>query len=117
MAEYGLCLFRLRGRQPADVELMDSAFRKQFSRGSTPVSDAVASSSPEQIRATFNTVHQRALEELATYRDADLGDSIDQPYAVEATKLGALYFCAAHEMLHAGQIGLLRRMLGKQPVR
>jgi len=39
------------------------------------------------------------------------------PYAVHANKLGGLIFCSHHEMLHAGQIGLLRRLLGKQPLR
>src|SRR5688500_12269674 len=36
MAEYGLCLFRQRGRQPIDLELMSSGFRKLFSRGTVP---------------------------------------------------------------------------------
>ena len=33
MAQYGLCLFRIRGRQPEDNELMSSAFRKKYSKG------------------------------------------------------------------------------------
>ena len=32
------------------------------------------------------------------------------------TKLRALLWCARHEMLHAGQIGLLRRHLGYPPM-
>ena len=40
MAEYGLCLFRQRGRQQVDLELMTSSFRKLFSRGTTPDADA-----------------------------------------------------------------------------
>jgi len=40
MAEYGLCLFRQRGRQEIDSDLMSSSFRKLFSRGSVPVADA-----------------------------------------------------------------------------
>jgi hypothetical protein len=32
-------------------------------------------------------------------------------------KLGALLMASHHEFLHAGQIGLLRRLLGKVPVR
>jgi hypothetical protein len=36
MAQYGLCLFRLRGRQEIDADLMTSSFRKQFSRGRRP---------------------------------------------------------------------------------
>jgi hypothetical protein len=36
---------------------------------------------------------------------------------VTPTRLGALLFSSHHEMLHAGQIGVLRRLLGKAPVR
>ena len=32
MAQYGLCLFRIRGRQEIDTELMSSSFRKLFSK-------------------------------------------------------------------------------------
>ena len=39
MAQYGLCLFRQRGRQPGDTELMSGRFRKQFSKGTTPDPD------------------------------------------------------------------------------
>ena len=50
-------------------------------------------------------------------RADSLSESIDKPYAVYPNKLGALVFCSHHEMLHAGQIGLLRRLLGKTPIR
>src|SRR5262245_43048942 len=40
MAEYGLCLFRQRGRQPIDADLMSSSFRKLFSRGTVPDPEA-----------------------------------------------------------------------------
>ena len=32
------------------------------------------------------------------------------------TKLDSLFWCAHHEMLHAGQIGLVRRLLGQAPL-
>lgn len=117
MAEYGLCLFRLRGRRTDDVKLMSSRFRKTFSRGSVPDPDPGRNPSPTEIREVFDRVHSQVLVELPTYSDSDLQETIDEPYAVFNTKLGALYFCSAHEMLHAGQIGLVRRMLGQTPVR
>lgn len=117
MAEYGLCLFRVRGRKPEDLDLMPGRFRKQFSRGSSPPADAAAGPSPVQIREVFQRIHTQAMCELAEYREQDLQDKIDEPYAVFDTKLGALFFCAHHEMLHAGQIGLLRRLIGKPPLR
>jgi hypothetical protein len=117
VAQYGLCLFRIRGRLPLDSDLMSSTFRKKFSKGTTPDPAPQSNPPPSEIRAVFDQVHQQAKAELAGLTDRDLADAIDMPYAVEATKLGGLYFCALHEMLHAGQIGALRRLLGKEPVR
>ena len=117
MAEYGLCLFRQRGRAEIDTELMTSKFRKQFSRGTTPEVDASLYPSIAEIRATFDKVHAQALLELPTFTPESLAVEIDMPYAATNTRLGALLFCSHHEMIHAGQIGLLRRLLGRAPVR
>jgi hypothetical protein len=117
MAEYGLCLFRQRGRQEIDRELMPSDFRKAFSRGSKPEKDPAKLLSPTDIRATFDRIHDQVLKEAPSFTADNLKESVEAPFAVEATKLGSLYFCSHHEMLHAGQIGLLRRLLGKEPVR
>jgi hypothetical protein len=117
MAEYGLCLFRQRGRQPIDLELMSSSFRKLFSRGSVPEAGPEKYPSAEEIRATFDRVHAQVLAEAPSFSADQLREAVDMPYAVEATKLGALLFCSHHEMLHAGQIGLVRRLLGSQPIR
>jgi len=117
MAEYGLCLFRQRGRAETDLELMPSLFRKQFSRGTKPNPDAAANPSPAELRAILYRVHQQVLAELPTFPDQQLDEPVDMPYAAYPTKFGALLFCAHHEMLHAGQLGLLRRLLGKDPIR
>ena len=117
MAEYGLCLFRQRGRQPNDSELMNSRFRKLVSRGSQPATQTDSSPTPQEIRSTLDQVHQQTLTEIAGFSDEQLGEKIELPYTAYDTKLGALLFCSHHEMLHAGQIGLLRRLLGKQPIR
>ncbi|MCA9120876.1 MAG: DinB family protein [Planctomycetaceae bacterium] len=117
MAQYGLCLFRIRGRQPVDTDLMSSAFRKKYSKGTTP--DPEPSNNPpiEEIQTVFERVYDQAMTEMAGYDEATLNESVDMPYAAYATKLGALLFCSHHEMIHAGQIGFLRRLLGKTPVR
>jgi len=117
MAEYGLCLFRQRGRKPEDLELMPSRFRKQYSRGTTPDPDAANQSSPAELRTIFERIHEQCLAEMAGFPAGQLSEPAEMPYAVYPTKLGALLFCSHHEMIHAGQIGLLRRLLGKSPVR
>ena len=65
----------------------------------------------------FDAVHQRVLLELPNFTSASLDEPCDMPYAGYPTKFGALLLASHHEMLHAGQIGMLRRLLGKAPVR
>jgi hypothetical protein len=117
MAQYGLCLFRMRGRAEIDMELMSSAFRKKFSKGTTPDPDPHANPAPEEIHAVFDRVFEQSMLELPQISEAQLDEPVDMPYAAFATKFGGLLFCSHHEMLHAGQIGLLRRLIGKAPVR
>ena len=117
MAQYGLVLFRQRGRKLEDTELMSSAFRKKFSRGSTPHQDPEFYPAPEEILNVFERVYNQSMEELATYPLEQLNEPVEDPYAAYPTKLGCLIFCAHHEMLHAGQLGMLRRLLGSDPVR
>ena len=116
-SQYLLTLFRLRGKQPEDELLISKAFLKKFAKQSTPDPDPANNPAPPEIREVFDRVHNQFLEEIAAYTDSDLGDTVIEPYAVFNTKLGSLFFCSNHEMLHAGQIGLIRRLLGKQPIR
>ncbi len=117
MAQYGLCLFRMRGRAEIDMELMSSTFRKKFSKGTTPDPNPSANPAPEEIRAVFDRVFEQSMLELPQITETQLDEPVDMPYAAYATKFGGLLFCSHHEMLHAGQIGLLRRLIGKAPVR
>ncbi|HND52893.1 MAG TPA: DinB family protein, partial [Pirellulaceae bacterium] len=67
--------------------------------------------------AVLERVHQQVLAEAPTFTAEQLNEPTEMPYAAYPTKLGAMLFCAHHEMIHAGQIGLIRRLLGKAPVR
>ena len=117
MAQYGLGLFRMRGRRTEDTALMSGSFRKKYSKGSRPDPAPANNPSPAEIRDVFDRVHQQVMNELPLCTDAELDKPVDKPYALFPTKLGGLYFCVAHEMMHAGQIGLLRRLLGKETIR
>lgn len=117
MAEYGLCLFRQRGRSEVDLSLMTGSFRKAFSRGTTPEPDPAKNPSPEELRNIFDKVHAQVLIELPSLTPEQLAEPVDMPYAAYPNKLGCLLFASHHEMIHAGQLGLLRRLLGKSPVR
>lgn len=117
MAQYGLCLFRMRGRHRDDTQLMSGQFRKKFSKGTTPDPNLAHNPSPDEIRDVLERVHRQVMTELPHYTEQQLDEPVEEPYALFATKLGGLFFCTAHEMMHAGQIGLLRRLLGKDTIR
>ncbi len=117
MAEYGLALFRQRGRESVDSELMSSPFRKQFMKGSTPHANRESFPERSEIMAVLDRVHRQVRIELPTFDGPALDEQAEPPHTAFATRYGALLFAADHEMIHAGQIGMLRRLMGKEPLR
>lgn len=116
MSEYGLTLFRQRGRAEIDSELMSGKFRKLFMRGTEPKTDAELYPRPEEILSVLDRVHQQMQTELPSF-DPHLDEPTDPPHSAFNTRYGALLFAGDHEMIHAGQIGMLRRLMGKNPLR
>jgi hypothetical protein len=116
MAEYRLVLGRVRGPRPGDKELIAPEFLRAFGRESVPDPAPERYPAPAEIRAVFDRVHEQVLRDLPGLADADLDAPLLTPHALCSTKRAALFWCAQHEMLHAGQIGLLRRLLGHPPL-
>lgn len=116
MAEYRLCLARLRGEGPDDEQLISAHCLQLFGKGSTPDPNPSAYPAPTEILAMLARVHEAATTECAKLSDADLDAPVLRPHPWFTTKLGALSWCAAHEMSHAGQLAMLRRLLGKKPL-
>ena len=117
VSEYGLLLFRQRGRLPGDLELLPGWLRKQFGRGSEPKPRSDKSPSPDDLLNHLEQIHQQAMEEVPGLTAETLVEPIDMPYTAYPIKLGALLFCPIHEGIHAGQIGVLRRGHGLPPLR
>ena len=117
MAEYALCLMRVRDSQPGDRDIISRDFRRHFSKGTNPDPDPANNPTPVEIRQVLRRVHQQVLQEIPLSDEQQLAAPLAQPHQMFDTKMGALVFCADHEYLHAGQIGLLRRLLGKDPLR
>jgi len=115
IAEYRLCLARLRPRTAEDEAIIPEAYLRRFSQGTNPLS---ASEYPpaEEIRDLFNRVHARVLAELPTYPDADLDLPPLITHKLFNTRIAGLRYAPLHEMIHCGQIALLRRMLGQKPI-
>jgi uncharacterized damage-inducible protein DinB len=117
VAQYMLCLMRIRGKSEADDALLPEGFLDHFKRGSVPAPGSENNPSLDVIQRVFDAVQQQALAELAERTDEDLDVPLDAPHPAFKTKLEAVEFAPQHELVHAGQIGLLRRLMGKPPVR
>jgi hypothetical protein len=117
VAQYNLCLRRVRGRIDADQAFMPEAFFDRFKVGSQPAIGAAANPPLEEIRRVFDSVHRQSLCELAERTDEELDVPTDPPHPAFQTKLGGVEYCPSHEFVHAGQIALLRRLMGKAPLR
>jgi hypothetical protein len=116
MAAYRMLLVRTRGERPTDAEFYPPEYMTLFGIKSVPQSDPSKYPPPSEIMAVFTRVHEQGLRECASLTEADLDAEVTLPHPLFHTKLGSLLTCARHEMMHAGQIGMLRRLLGKPPL-
>ena len=117
VSQYGLLMFRVRGRRPEDLDLIPGKFRKAYSRQTTPNSDPANQPSPDAFIERLAQTHELALAELSEVPPQVLLEEVDRPWAAWPNKLGAIMFCPLHEHIHAGQIGIIRRALGLDPIR
>ncbi len=113
-SQYRICLARLRPRGTEDEALISDAFLDAFAKG--PLSEAETGFSAGEIRAVFDRVHAQVMGELASYPDADLDLPPLVPHPLYDTRLASLRYQPLHEMIHCGQVAMIRRMLGQPPV-
>jgi hypothetical protein len=115
-AQYRLALDRIRGERPEDADFVSPEFLKIFGRDSAPDRDASKYPSVREIRTVFDRVHDRVMLELPALPESEWYAPTLKPHALFNRKLDALLWCSHHETIHAGQIGLLRRLMGKAPM-
>ena len=115
MAEHRLALDRIRGEKPDDARMISPAFLNLFGKGSVPDADSGKYPAPAEILGVCEQVHAQVLAELPGLPESEWNAAPLKPHPLFQTKIDSLFWCAHHEMLHAGPIGLLRRMLGYQP--
>jgi hypothetical protein len=103
--------------------LVDTSFAGHF-----PMGGAVKSAgeydypSVESVMATMKTVHAETLTAVRAMSDALLAEPAfgadgKSPHPHYRDKAGAVAHCNRHEAFHAGQIALIRRLLGKSFLR
>jgi hypothetical protein len=115
-SQYRMALERIRGTRAEDADLLSEDFLRHFGRDSVPDADVSQYPAATEIRAVFDRVHQQTLRELQGLDEGELDKPILKPHPLVKTKLWALLWCAQHEGVHTGQIGLLRRQLGHPPL-
>jgi hypothetical protein len=117
VAQYNLCLRRLRGRTADDESLIPDAYIDSFKLGSKPMAGAKANLPLAEIQRVFDGVHHQILTELPLVDNAELDAPVEPAHPQFKTKLGAIEYSAPHEFVHAGQIAMLRRLMGKPALR
>jgi len=116
MAEYRLALERLRGARPEDSNLISDTFLHQFGRDSVAEPDPEKNPSVAAIRSVFERVHAQTLLEMREFPESNLDLAPLKPHPLCATRFECVRWCSHHEMIHTGQIGLLRRLFGAKPI-
>lgn len=116
MAQYRMALDRIRGSRSTDAELISEGFLKVFGKESVPDPRLSNELGAAEIVDVFDRVHEQLLQELPVLTDSELDEPVLKPHSLIKTKLWALLWCAQHEGVHAGQIALLRRLLGYPPI-
>ena len=116
-AEARLVVERVGGRAEVGGGVLPDEFIRLFARNSTPDASPTGHPSPAEIRRVLHRVHEAALQILRDTRDDDLETLVPgTPHRFCRTRADYARWASHHEFLHAGQIGLIRRLLGKGPV-
>ena len=86
----------------------------RYDKGSAPMTDAGDAIAFSELLASYRQSHERLTARLAILspeRLAETAGDAKEPDKTVAQMLAGLMF---HEAYHAGQLGILRRLIGKQ---
>jgi hypothetical protein len=116
-SESGLILHACTGKS-----LLPGGWGEKFGIKSQPVGDAGSYPSKEEVLGVLAKTHAAAMEYVSGLAEEDLDKTpvgiARFPAGVQA-KFGTVAKCIAghitHESSHAGQMAVLRRLMGKQP--
>lgn len=112
-SQYSLCLLRVRGFRETDEAIIPQPFFEKFRIGSTPQAAAENNPPLAEIQKVFDAVHSQALREISDKTDEELNVPVEKPHPAFDTLLSAIEYSPQHELVHDGQIALLRRLMGK----
>jgi len=93
--------------------LCPDGWNERFGMGSTPVSDASAYPSLDEIKTKAEHVRQTLIEWFQAQSEDTLGQSAPEPLRSMTPTIGSIMsFLAFHEGMHVGQISSLRKAMG-----
>ncbi len=116
-AQHRLVFTRVVGETTDSDSLLPAEYADLFGKGSSPRPGADDYPDVTQLRSVFNAVHSRVLVVAPTLADSLLNERIDPPHPAFSTRYEALLWSARHELIHAGQIAMIRRGLGYPSLR
>lgn len=116
VGQYRMALLVIRGPLPKDEKLIPELFISRYQPGSVPDATPQNNPSANEIRDVFNRVHTETVSELQQLSSDSLTETVSPEHPMFATKGGAIRWSTHHEYTHAGQISLLRRLLGYPPL-
>lgn len=118
LASSQIVLVHMRCFGLAYTDLATESFRDSFGRGSLPSNDRSIYPRITDLVETFERIHTDAVRRVRDVSEAELaGPAIGDPHPMFRTREGAVGTAVMHEAFHAGQIALIRRILGRAPLR
>jgi len=100
-----------------DISPLPATWIERFGKGSAAVADPTVYPPANEIMAGMDAVFAQAMTTLKNLPAHVLDEPATHATGMIHNKLDLLYWVSRHEMLHTGQIGLLRRLLGETPYR
>ena len=115
-ASYLLGLKIVRGEREEDESLCPNSFRQRYGRTSVPDPDPSGQPSASELRSTLDRIKDQIVVESSEWTESQLEELYPGEHPMFKTKLESFIWSAHHEIMHAGQIGLLRRLMGNEPI-
>jgi uncharacterized damage-inducible protein DinB len=98
-----------------DLPTLPEGFEKAFSRDEgCPQANSFGDVS--MLRGIFNQHRERLIAEVKRLSPAKLSEPLEKPHPMFSSVGQVINFMALHSMMHAGQITMIRRSLGRPPI-
>lgn len=118
MAQYAHFALMIGTETEADRAAVDfSRYATLFGKGTNPSLDTAIYPSPDQLLQDLEQTDSVARRQLESIADATLDLPTHRPHQVARNRWEMALWWTRHEMLHVGQIALLRRLHGLDPWR